>query len=144
MKVCNKNTKPNHELAYLQRPNERWCRILQHFSQMLRPSFLYVSLKRHNFFLFESYLDWESMLNPNFFFSEIPVFYFWLCLFPTIFYTFFKNDGFLRSKALIVLGNRQSSQIFHEMKSLHVSDAFFGISVLKVLQLALLLSFEFW
>ena len=55
--------------------------------------------------------DWKGMLDKSFPFFRQYLFFEFVC-FPPFFTLFSKNNGFLRSKALILVGNRQIEYFF--------------------------------
>ena len=76
------------------------------------------------FFLFSSCRDWKSMLDKSLFHFVCFQNNFCLCLFPTIFTSFFqKTDSFL-PKIAYISGKQTKKILFKKMKSLNILNDF--------------------
>ena len=83
-----------------------------------------MALKRHNFFSIWLPVRLKRYVRQKFYLFQVVPFFFEFVCFPPFFTPFSKNDGFLRFKALFLVGNRQSPNFVQQMKSLNALEAF--------------------
>ena len=111
---------------YTSKPNERWCWIFRDLlPKFPTPLNCRMALKSHNLFSIWLPVRLKRYVRQKFYLFQVVPFFFWVCLFPTIFYPFFQKWRVFEVQSAILGGKQTESKFCSTNEKFECFTSFF-------------------